>query len=43
MNTKDLFCGLEQAETITFTPTRQAGLARLEQFALQAGLQYAKR
>lgn len=42
MNTKDLFCGLEQAETIAFTPTRQAGLARLEQFASQAGRQYAK-
>ncbi|MDG2404005.1 MAG: FAD-binding domain-containing protein [Paracoccaceae bacterium] len=43
MSTQDMFPELEmQAEAIAFTPTRQAGLARLEQFAARTGQHYAR-
>lgn len=43
MSTQDMFPEFETpAETVAFTPTRQAGLARLEQFAARTGQQYAR-
>ena len=44
MNTQDMFPGFEpQPEVVAFTPTRQAGLARLEKFVSRAGRHYARR
>jgi len=43
MNDQDMFQELElPSETVEFTPTRQAGLARLEKFASRTGQPYAR-
>ena len=43
MSSQDMFPELEtQAEAISFTPSRQAGLARLDQFSARTGQHYAR-
>lgn len=42
MSTEDLFSDFEQAEAVQFTPTREAGLARMDQFASRTGSHYAR-
>lgn len=44
MSDQDMFQELElPSETVEFTPTRQAGLARLEKFVSRTGRHYARR
>lgn len=43
MNKQDMFQELElPSETVEFTPTRQAGLARLEKFVSRTGQHYSR-